>query len=169
MRKEKPLPPAGAELPETRPRSVRARHPHHVWLVDLTEIPARFRVFSFKLVAVLDVFSRVAMVWKIFLREPSARRIQRLLERAIGRYSTPPSHLRPRLAVHRASFTRMLQRKGIRQRFGAVSKAGSTALIERFWRSVKRLLALPFQPLLPAELSTRLNRVLHYYTELSRS
>jgi transposase InsO family protein len=168
MRQERPLSTAGEELSESCARSVRARFPHHVWMVDLTEIPARFRLFSFKLVAVLDVFSRVPPVWKVFLREPSALRIRRLLSLGIRRYGLPRhlvSDQGPQFTERR--LREWLQRKGIRQRFGAVGKTGSIALIERFWRSVKQLLAVPFyQPLLPGELSSRLNRVLTYYTEI---
>ena len=52
----------------------------------------------------------------------------------------------------------------IRQRFGAIGQYGSIAIIERFWRSLKELLAVRLWPLLSkAHLETRLELALTYY------
>ena len=50
IRKQKPIEPTPLP-PQTSPagRAVRARFVHHVWMLDLTEIPGLLRLFSFKL------------------------------------------------------------------------------------------------------------------------
>ena len=53
-------------------------------------------------------------------------------------------------------FRDALTHAGIRQRFGAIGKVGSIALIERFWRTLKHSLALKsFKPLVLDELEKR--------------
>ena len=77
-------------------RVVTARHPHHVWHVDLTLLPtsAGFWVpwwpfallqrwpFCFWLGVVLDHFSRSVVGWRLFFKEPTALEVVGLLERA---------------------------------------------------------------------------------------
>jgi len=167
IRMEQPPPRKKPEVEEPSFRSVRARHPHHVWMLDLTAIPSLFGLFSFKLLAVLDVFSRRPLAWKVFLMEPSARSVRLLLQSALRRFG-PPRHLVSDQGTQftARSFRRWLKDKAIAQRFGAIGKTGSIALIERFWRTTKELLGLPFyKPLLPGELSRRLDCVFLYYTE----
>jgi transposase InsO family protein len=168
IRKEKPI--IDPRPTETRPqeRSLRARSENHLWMVDVTEIPSWFRIFSFKLALVLDVFSRFPLSWKIFWFEPSTGDIRALLGRAIRRYGKPRylvSDKGPQFtALHLRSW---LQAQGIHQRFGAIGKTGSIAVIERFWRTIKNLLGLPFAPpLLRSELQRRLGATLTYYAEL---
>ena len=48
-----------------------ARFPNHLWMMDLTEIPGLFRIFSFKLAVVLDAFSRMPLAARTYLTEPS--------------------------------------------------------------------------------------------------
>ena len=74
------------ERPAKPARALRARHPHHIWLADITTIPSLFRLFSFKLVVVLDVFSRMPLTAKVFWKEPSARQMCRLIQRAALRF-----------------------------------------------------------------------------------
>jgi DNA-binding transcriptional regulator YiaG len=39
-------------------RSIVAKHPNHVWMMDITEIPGWLNLFRFKLAVVIDVFRR---------------------------------------------------------------------------------------------------------------
>ena len=167
-REERPSVPPPDETQALSAPSVIARRPNHVWMLDLTVIPSRFRLFRFKLVAVLDVFSRYPLVWKTFWLEPSSRDIRSLMNRAI-RLVGPPRHLVTDSGAQftSRSFRRWVRRRGIGHRFGAIGKTGSIAVIERFWRTLKELLGLPFQPpLLKAELDRRLLAALTYYAEL---
>jgi transposase InsO family protein len=140
IRKEKPtaLPPAPLALPGTA-RAVRARYPHHVWMLDLTEIPGFLRLFCFKLVVVLDVFSRMPLAARVFFAEPSGRDVARLFAAAARRFG-PPRHAVSDHGVHFTSraFRRTLARLGVRHRYGAIGRTGSIAIFERFFRPSSR-------------------------------
>jgi len=137
-------------------------------MVDITEIPSWFRIFTFKLALVLDVFSRFPLAWKVFWLEPSANDIRRLISNAM-RHHGPPRYV---VSDQGSQFTarllrRWLRAQGIRQRFGAIGKTGSIAIIERFWRTLKNLLGLPFAPpFLRSELERRLDATITYYAEM---
>ena len=168
IRKERPIPPSTPTDGSTSRRSLRARSPNHVWMLDITEIPSWFRIFTFKLALVLDVFSRFPLAWKVFWLEPSASDIRRLISKAIRRHG-PPRYL---VSDQGSQFTaqllrRWLRAQGIHQRFGAIGKTGSIAIIERFWRTLKNLLGLPFAlPFLRADLERRLDATVTYYAQL---
>jgi len=168
MRREKPT-----TAPETTDgrfseRSLRARHPNHLWMIDITEIPSWFRIFTFRLALVLDVFSRFPLAWKVFWLEPSAKDIRCLISTAIRRHGSP----RYLVSDQGRQFTarllgRWLRAQGIQQRFGAIGKTGSIAIIERFWKTIKDLLGLPLAPpFLRSELERRLDATVTYYAEL---
>ncbi|HEX9723331.1 MAG TPA: hypothetical protein VGC53_03525 [Vicinamibacteria bacterium] len=77
--------------PTARPslgRVVRARHPNHLWLADLTDVPGLFRFFHFKIAVVFDAFSRMPLAARVFPTEPSSREIEKLF-----RAACPSAHL----------------------------------------------------------------------------
>jgi hypothetical protein len=91
IRKEETIAPTPPPPPLATGRAVRARFPHHVWMLDLTEIPGFLRLFSFKLALVLDVFSRMPLAAKVFLSEPGGPDIARVFVTAARRFG-PPRH-----------------------------------------------------------------------------
>jgi transposase InsO family protein/DNA-binding XRE family transcriptional regulator len=166
IRKEKSLPlrPAEAEAPRTG-RALRARFPLHILMADLTDIPGLFRLFSFKLAAVFDAFSRFPLAFKVFEKEPTAGEMAGLVRKTARRHGFPRHFVSDQGPCFKATrFRGVLRRLGIRQRFGAVGKTGSIALIERFWRTVKERLR-PFfgRPLLRQDLERRVGLVLLHY------
>jgi transposase InsO family protein len=158
------LPPAPVAHPATD-RAVRARYPHHVWMLDLTEIPGFLRLFCFKLVVVLDVFSRMPLAARVFFAEPSGRDVARLFAATARRFG-PPRHS---VSDHGVQFTsrafrRTLARLDVRHRYGAIGRTASIVIIERFFRTLKaitRLRARP--PLLRRDLERRLTLAFDYY------
>jgi putative transposase len=163
IRKEKTLAPP-PKL-ESGPRAVRARYPHHVWMLDITETPGLLRLFSFKLAAVFDVFSRVPLAAQVFLSEPSGAAMARLFTRAALRFG-PPRHSVSDQGPQFTSetFRRMLSCHGVRHRYGAVGQTGSIALIERFFLTLKgitKLVTTP--PFLRRDLERRLALFFVYY------
>ena len=168
MFKEKPPQTPVPERTAKSGRAPRARRPNHIWMADITTIPSLFRLFSFKLVVVLDVFSRMPLVAKVFWKEPSARQMGRLIQRAALRFG-PPRHFVSDKGTQFTGkrFRKTLRRFGTRQRFGAIGRHGSIATIERFWRTLKDTLRLrSFKPLTKRDLERRLDQVFHYYTYL---
>ena len=135
------------------PRVVRADYPHHVWHVDLTLVPiftgfwvpwspfALLQVWPFCwwVAAVVDHFSRRAVAFHIFRKQPSAPQVRTVLTRAILNAKRKPKYIVSDKGSQFwcASFKTWCRRRRIRPRFGAVGKHGSIAVIERFFRSMK--------------------------------
>jgi transposase InsO family protein len=64
-------------------------------------------------------------------------------------------------------FRRKLRRLGVKQRFGAIGKKGSIALIERFWRTLKDTLGLRLlRPSVAEDLLEKIELGLVHYAHL---
>ena len=147
------------------PRVVTAKRPNHVWHCDLTAVPTSLGFwtswFPFELpqrwpfcwwVAVaIDHYSRRIMGCAVFESLPSSLEIRTFLGRAARAAGAAPKHL---ITDHGIQFTAVrfctwCDRRSIRQRFGAVGKYGSIAVVERFIRTLKcectRRLLVPYQ------------------------
>lgn len=142
-----------AEAPPTVGNVVTAKHPNHIWHVDLTTVPTRYGFwvpwlpftqpqrwpFCWWIAVALDHASRLVVGFALFKRRPTSFQVCEFLERAIKKAGSKPKYLitdkgkeffcRP--------FRRWCRRRGIRPRFGAIGKHGSIAIIERFIRSMK--------------------------------
>ncbi len=176
LREKPPLgePREPAEANETKPPPaphkgpLRARYPNHIFLADLTDIPSLFGIFRFKLDLVFDVFSRMPLAARVFFQEPTGSEIATLLQDAVSRFAL----CRHFVSDQGSQFTSELFRHTckslvIRQRFGAIGKVASIAILERFWRTLKTLALLKvFPPLVHNELERRLELSLHYYAFL---
>jgi len=136
-----------------KPRAVTAKSPNRVWHLDLTTVPTiggfwipwlPFAIpqrwpFCWWVAVVVDHFSRRAIGSAHFKTEPTARDMTTFLggvRRWIKRW---PAHL---ITDHGVQFTAgafgvWCRRRGIQQRFGAIGKYGSIAVIERFIKSMK--------------------------------
>jgi transposase InsO family protein len=143
IRRERWPSPPPPEAASGVPRAVRAKRPNHVWMVDLTDVKGLFGIVTFKVAVVFDAFSRMPLSVRVFSKEASAREIAQFLSQATKRHGRP-THF---ISDHARCFTgqvfrRKLVRLGVKQRFGAVGKKGSIALIERLWRTLKDTLGL---------------------------
>jgi len=165
IRREKPHTPAPAAPRGSSERAGRARHPNHVWMIDITEIPGFLRLFSFKLAVVFDAFSRAPLSARVFLREPSGRQTARLLRHAVQRRNAPRHLVTDQGAQFTSQvFRRAVKSLAIRHRYGAIGRTGSIALIERFFRTLKTTARLRSRPaLLRVDLERRLALVFAHY------
>jgi transposase InsO family protein len=134
-------------------RRIRSSRPNHIWLVDLTSVPTlagfwiswlpwsvpqRWPFCSWVAVGV-DHFSRRIMGVRAFRGRPTAKAMSAFLAGMIRAAGQAPRHLitdRGKQFTAR-SFRRGCCRAGIRQRFGAIGKHGSIALVERCIRTLK--------------------------------
>ena len=66
-----------------------AKHPNHIWILDITEITGLFGLFRFKLALVMDVFSRMPLAGRVFTSEPAADEMAGLVRYAAARHSAP--------------------------------------------------------------------------------
>jgi len=78
IRKEKTTPPPPPEVVAAG-RGVRARFPNHVWRWTSPRSAGFLRLFSYKLAVVFDVSSRMPLVARVFLSEPSGKDVARLV------------------------------------------------------------------------------------------
>jgi len=68
---------------------LRAKAPNHVWLSDITTITTFFGLWTLKVVAVLDVFSRFPLAFRVFWKEPTAAEVRDVVGGAIERFGVP--------------------------------------------------------------------------------
>lgn len=113
-----------------------AKHPNHIWMIDFTRLKGIVRpVF---VGAVIDAYSRKVLALGFIRGEPSSRFAARLLRSAISKCGSPTWLVSDKDRAFRNKLVNgLLRRHGIRRRYGAVCKKGSTGIIERFWRSMK--------------------------------
>jgi transposase InsO family protein len=166
--------PEPAPVSSPFPRVVTARNPNHVWHCDLTTVPTSFGFwtswfpwslpqcwpFCWWIAVIVDHFSRRTMGFAVFEQQPSSVAIRTFLGRAIKKAGAAPRHL---VTDQGSQFTdetfgRWCRRRAIRQRFGAVGKYGSIAIVERMIRTLKnectRRLLVPYRrPCFKKELS----------------
>jgi putative transposase len=142
-----------------------ANRPNHAWMIDITEIPGLFKLFTFKLAVVLDVFSRIPLAAQFYTKEPTAQQMADLVKHAARKHSAPKHFISDQGSQFTSQiFRNALASLGIKQRFGAIGQTGSIAIIERFWRTLKEMLSLKVRPPLhPNDLHTRLTLGLYYY------
>jgi putative transposase len=148
-----PLKSKPRSTPEVTARVVTAKRPNHVWHVDLSAVPISSGFwtawlpwalpqrwpFCWWIAVVVDHFSRRVMGFAVFEQPPTSVAIRTFLGRAIRQSGTVPRHLITDQGTQftDARFGRWCRRRSIRQRFGAVGKYGSLAVIERLIRTIK--------------------------------
>jgi transposase InsO family protein len=153
IRRERWPLPRVSEAASTVPRAVRAKRPNHVWMVDLTDVKGLFGLVTFKVAVAFDAFSRMPLSARVFTKEPSSAEIARFVSRTAKQRGQPAHFVSDRGACFTGGvFRRRLERLGVKQRFGAIGKKGSIALIERLWRTLKDTLGLRLLRPLAAEV-----------------
>ncbi len=101
----------------------------------------------------------------MFSKEPSAGDMASFVSRTAKRHGRPRHFVSDRARCFTGEiFRRKLLQLGVKQRFGAIGKKGSIALIERLWRTLKDALGLRL--LRPSAAEDLLDKVelglLHY-------
>jgi putative transposase len=164
IQNERPMP----APPPAQAGHVEARYPNHVWMADVTEIPALFRIFSFKLLLIFDVFSRFPVAARLSLWPPNAEEMRELFDRAACPHGVPRHFVSDRGRPFRTKqFARTLRQRGVKQRFGAIGQHGSIALVERLFKTLKYDFSLRHPFTLSREaVERRLNLILTYYSYL---
>ncbi len=134
-------------------RRIHTTRPNEAWNVDLTTVPigSGFWVpwlpwalpqrwpFCWWVAVVVDHYSRRMMGVAAFRSVPTSAAVRSFLDRVIRKVGMAPRYLisdqgRQFGAI---GFRRWCRRRGIHQRFGAVGKYGSIAVVERLIRTMK--------------------------------
>jgi putative transposase len=152
------------EASVTVPRTVTARGPNHVWHLDLTTVPTSLGFwtswlpfalpqrwpFCWWLAVAVDHYSRRIVGFRPFPQQPRSDAVRAFAQRAIREANVAPGHLVTDQGeqFRCRGFQRWCRRRRIVQRFGAIGKHGSIAVIERFIRTLKeectRRLLVPY-------------------------
>jgi transposase InsO family protein len=166
IRKERRPSPRMPELGSAAAKGVQARHPNHVWMTDLTDVKGMFGLVTFKLGVVFDAFSRMPLSARVFTKEPSADEIARFVSRTAKRHGRPRHFVSDQAGCFTGQvFRRALKRLGVSQRFGAIGKKGSIAMIERLWRTLKDALGLRLlRPLVREDAEKKVELGLVHYS-----
>jgi transposase InsO family protein len=178
-------PPPSPQPPVREPmrsgRRVTAKYPNHVWHFDLTTVPTSAGLwtswlpfalpqcwpFCWWLAVVLDHYSRRALGFAIFKRQPTSEQLRCFLGKRIAAVGVAPKHLITDCGTQFTcdGFAPWCHKHGILHRHGAVGQTGTIALVERFIRTVKdgctRL--LPVVPLLRRALQGELQLFFGWY------
>jgi len=153
-----PTPPSSHRGP------LRAKHPNHVWLIDLFTFQAPCRLRRIIVLAVLDLFSRLPLVPIAYESPPNARQVERALRTAFGLVGIPAHMVSDRGPLFPAKrLTRFLRRHRVRRRYGAVAKPQGVAAIDRWSQTIQYEYLEPCMLLLPLPaLQKRLSRFAAY-------
>jgi hypothetical protein len=122
--------------------------------------------FCFWLAAILDHLSRAVVATRLFLSQPSAGDVIRLLDAARRQSGATPKYIvSDQGSQFRDDYRSWCDRRGIRARFGAVGRSGSIAVIERFFRSLKSeiLRSLPIVPMTLARMTREVDLYVLWY------
>jgi transposase InsO family protein/DNA-binding transcriptional regulator YiaG len=163
--KQKPVPDPVSEGPETPKRAVKARHPHHTWHLDLTQIHAFLRTATFHLATILDSFSRMPLVWQMFDKAPTASQMATFLDRSVSACGKPKYLIVDKGGEFTGdAFREMADAYRVKLRYCSAENHRANSRLERFWRSLKRLLRLvPATHLARPDLERDVHRALVYY------
>src|SRR6266571_6773553 len=157
-------PPIPCPTLQTAPRKVTARKPNDLWHVDLTTVPTspgfwtswspfalpQVWPFCWWVAVAVDHYSRRVTGFAIFRCQPTSAAVREFLERLFQSHQ-PQCFVSDQGSQFTArEFKRWCRRRGIRQRFGAIGKYGSHAVIERCIRTIKhectrRLILVPYR------------------------
>jgi putative transposase len=123
--------------------------------------------FCWWVAVIVDHYSRRVLGTAIFKKEPTAGEVLRFLGGTCRKIRRCPAHL---ITDHGVQFTAdefgvWCRRRGIQQRFGAIGKYGSLAVIERFIRSLKNECTrlLPIVPLARAAFRREIDEYVAWY------
>jgi len=138
---------------ETSHRIVRAKRPDHIWHCDLSMVPTSLGFwtswlpfalpqrwpFCWWIAVAVDHHSRRIMGFTVFEQQPTSAAVRAFLGRAMRRAESKPRHLITDQGSQfiDGGFRKWCRRRDIRQRFGAVGKYGSIAVVERLIRTIK--------------------------------
>ena len=159
-----------------------SKYPSHTWHADLTAVPISGGFWTnwipnaicqrwpvcWWLLNVVDHFSRRSMGFAVFKCRPTSEEVTAALDRIMVAEQVRPKHLivdqGPEFdCVHFKDV--WCEAMNILPRFGAVGKHGSIAVIERFHRTLKEILALITPPEEQAQFEREVGFIIDWYNE----
>jgi transposase InsO family protein len=137
---------------KTASNPVVARRTHHVWQADLTLVPRsgfwvpwpNFELlqcwpFCWWVALVIDSYSRRAVGYAVFEKQPTSIEVRTFLGRAMAEVHAAPKYLITDLGPQftAADFKSWCKKKGVTNRYASKGSLRATAVVERFFLSLK--------------------------------
>jgi putative transposase len=137
---------------KTTSRAVIARFPHHVWQADLTLVPrSGFWVpwpffalrqcwpFCWWIALVIDSYSRRVVGYAVFEKQPTSVEVRTFLGHAMAEVHAAPRYLITDLGPQFTAldFVAWCKKKGVTNRYASKGSLRATAVVERFFLSLK--------------------------------
>jgi transposase InsO family protein len=160
---------------------VQAKAPNHVWQVDLTLVPtaagfwmpwlpfaiAQCWPFSWWVACVVDHYSRRVMGFAVFSKEPKSVDVLTFLGRLARRHGAPKYLISDKgRQFDCTGYRAWCERKGIRPRYASTGSLRATAIVERFFLSLKdEWLRRIFVPLSREAMRRELASYLSWFAE----
>jgi len=115
--------------------TVAIERPNQVWAADITYLPMA-KGFAY-LVAILDLYSRKALAWRVSNAMSTDFSVE-ALEEALTRYGAPEIFNTDQGSQFTAEdFTQPLEARGVRVSMDGKGRWVDNVFVERLWRSVK--------------------------------
>jgi putative transposase len=148
---------------DQEPKVIKSKHPDHIWTVDLTVVPncgglwtswlpnslPQCWPFCWWVMVIVDHFSRKAVGFAVFRKQPTSEDVTAVLDKAVERTGKAPKYIISDQGsqFHCANYKNWCKKRNVGFRFGAVGKHGSIAITERFIKSLKyectKLISVP--------------------------
>ena len=181
--KEKPVdaPKPTSDDPNRQCRIV-SKYPGHTWHADLTAVPISGGFWTnwipnaiwqrwpvcWWVLNVIDHFSRRSMGFAVFKCRPTSEEVTAALDRIMSAEQVQPKHLivdqGPEFNCEHFKDV-WCKATNIRYRFGAVSRHGSIAVVERFHRTMKEILRLIVVPEDQSQFEREVQCIVDWYNE----
>lgn len=149
-------------VPQAPKRAVVARFVHHVWHLDLTQVPGLLGSAPRLLALVLDGFSRMPLAWRLYDQPPGAAEMCALVDETMAEFGKP-RHLvvdkGGEFSAH--TFRERLAAWRVRLRFCSAGNHRANSRLERFWLTLK--VALGISPPSPVVTEAEIHRALIHY------
>ncbi len=160
---------------------VKADHPNHVWQIDLTVVPtaAGFWIpwlpfsiaqrwpFAWWVACVVDHYSRRVMGFTVFPKEPKSVDVRAFLGRLVNLHGAPKYLVSDKGGqFDNADYKAWCDRRGMEPRYASTGSLRATAIIERFFLSLKdEWLRRIFVPLRREDLRREIILYLTWFAE----
>jgi transposase InsO family protein len=155
--------PSGPAPQRTTP--VFARFVHHTWMLDVTLV-RQFLGPDLYVLGIFDAYARAPLALQVFARVPRATDTARLFRQVATAFTVPKyviTDLGDEFRGH--VFQDMVKLLGAHPRFASAENLYATAMLERFWRTLKDEACLrgPYAPLNITDLEQRVAPFLAHY------
>lgn len=145
-------------------RNLTIDHSNQVWSTDISYIPVRHGFMY--LFAIMDVYSRTILSWKLTNTLNVMESIE-ILEKAVNMYGKPDIINSDQGSQYTSEqWTQCVENKGIKLSMDGKGRCKDNIWIERFWRTIKREYIYLYPDNTITQLRAGINNFMLYYNTI---